>query len=388
MLRRWHPANTLCVPHCDLGIYAKDQKRAFQRMCDSCATSAGCPPPAEDSDDTANAGGDGTGAARSTAPTDDMPCDNVIEEDWTPAMEASFQEAVQGQQPKRQDLPPAPTRATLLIDDQRSIAKTMWKPVAPDVPRNGHNGLLHMPRQEAKGGTGVSVDEKTLLQFRERYPLLPFVRPAPAAVTATKLLAESDGTWNDDLRWKALQLFLADAANLIFCLVMPDVFARPRLLKDERFKGEEPGSCKLICPTCLSNKYVLVGDMNTHDTKSLRFAYGATSVVMGVGVAHHCCNPQCSAVVAARSAESIEALREYVKDGIFGNSAKNNIEKIKRLGVAFSTLDYDVMQTWPREVPTQFFVTYVLRAPSCVVCRCASCSRASCSGKMVAPCST
>ena len=39
-----------------------------------------------------NAGGDGTGAARSTAPTDDMPCDNVIEEDWTPAMEASFQE--------------------------------------------------------------------------------------------------------------------------------------------------------------------------------------------------------------------------------------------------------------------------------------------------------
>ena len=175
MLRRWHPANTLCVPHCDLGIYAKDQKRAFQRMCDSCATSAGCPPPAEDSDDTANAGGDGTGAARSTAPTDDMPCDNVIEEDWTPAMEASFQEAVQGQQPKRQDLPPAPTRATLLIDDQRSIAKTMWKPVAPDVPRNGHNGLLHMPRQEAKGGTGVSVDEKTLLQFRQRYPLLPFV---------------------------------------------------------------------------------------------------------------------------------------------------------------------------------------------------------------------
>ncbi len=71
------------------------------------------------------------------------------------------------------------------------------------------------------------------------------MRPAPAPVTATKLLAESGGTWNDDLRSKALQLFLADAANLIFCLVMPDVFARPRLLKDERFKGEQPGSCKL-----------------------------------------------------------------------------------------------------------------------------------------------
>jgi hypothetical protein len=300
-------------------------------------------------------------------------------------MEASFQEAVQGQQPKLQDVPSAPTRATLQTDEQRGIAKTMWNRIAPDVPRSGHNGLLHTPRQEAKGGTGVAVDDKMLSRFRQQYPHLPFVRPAPATVTATKLLAESGGTWDDDLRSKALQLFLADAANLIFCLVMPDVFFRPRLLKDERFKGEEPGSCKLICPTCLSNKYVLVGDMNTHDTKSMRFAYGATSVVLGVCVIHHCCNPQCSALVTARSAEAIAALGEYVKDGIFGKSAKNNIEKTKRLGVAFSPLDYAVMQTWPREVPTPFLVSNVLQTPSCVVCRCASRSRASCFGQPAAP---
>ena len=89
--------------------------------------------------------------------------------------------------------------------------------------------------------------------------------PAAAAARATALIdASPDGVWTAELQEQARACFECEAAAIEIVVCMPEVFARSILMSDPRYqvtKGDEVVGCKLFCPGCESNKFVLLGEV-------------------------------------------------------------------------------------------------------------------------------
>ena len=390
---KWHGANTWCVPFCDWKMWnGGDKINCWQRMCDACAAAKGCHAPAEVDiaavgDATAATTGAsgcttvsiGTTSGLTTHPrADQYPKAAFDDEDWDQELENARRQAESASVASRSNEtnlstspPPPPTQPELKPQREREIAKDLWRQLAPDIFRSDHYGFLHKPKpQGTGGGKAVMVNDKMLKEFRHKYPELPFLHPPPAAAAAKQLLADGGGEWTEGLMQQAKGLFEAQAAGLAICLVMPELTSRDELMKDPRFQVQgQPGACKQICPHCNENTFVLRGELNVNDMSCMRFAYGATHVVLGVCIGLHCCNPHCPAVLDKRTPEQIATLTGIVKDGIFGKAARNNIGAMQQLGVAFWPTDYDTMSTWPAQVHAPLLVSCVLStARKCVPC--------------------
>ena len=81
---------------------------------------------------------------------------------------------------------------------------------------------------------------------------------------------------------------------------MPEVVARNELLADPRYVVNQGGQagCKLPCPSCGTNEFVLLGKVNVKAEKSVRFAFGNGRVMVPISRCYHCVNPACAAVQA------------------------------------------------------------------------------------------
>ena len=166
----------------------------------------------------------------------------------------------------------------LAHDEERlNLGKPIWGEVAAQIPRLQHNGTLKMNE------SGAPVDLKAL---RREYPELPFIRPKAAAARAAKLInAAADGKWTPPLREAALSCFEAEAAGVVLALCMPEVVARDELMRDERYQVKKDGEvvgCKLFCPGCKSNEFVLMNGLNVESSTGVRFAYGNDKAIMPV----------------------------------------------------------------------------------------------------------
>lgn len=187
------------------------------------------------------------------------------------------------------------------------------------MPRAQHDGSLAMPT--ARSG---DVD---LGALRREFPTLPYIEPAKALARATALIDSSpDGMWTPELQLQARACFEVEAAGIQTCVCMPEVFAREQLMSTPLFqvkRGAEVVGCKLACPGCRSNDFVLVGDINVSSLEKVRFAYGNGKAVMPISRCYSCFNPDCPDVLAKRGRTEAElaTLRDLVSKGITGANA-------------------------------------------------------------------
>ena len=204
----------------------------------------------------------------------------------------------------------------------------------------------------------MSVDLKAL---RRELPSLPFVAPPPAAARARQLQQSStDGSFSSqEVREQVRSCFECEATGIQLALCMYEVTARDHLMEDERYQVQDERGrvigCKLFCPGgCCSNKLVLVDGVNLDHDTSIRFAYGNGSAILPVSRAYVCCNPDCPAVVAKSDEVSLQLLRNWTKDGLFGQSAKGKWGELKKLGAHFYGHDTRVMLALPRRVRAMY----------------------------------
>ena len=193
---------------------------------------------------------------------------------------------------------------------------------------------------------------------RRQFPGLPYVKPAGAAARATSLIDTSpDGIWTADLKHQARACFEVEVAGIELAVIMPEVYAHEELKMDSRFQVKIGGSvvgCKQICPCCLTNEFVLMGEINVHSHTKVRFANGNGKAIMPISRIYHCFNPKCTDVQMKkdRTKEQMETLGKYTADGITAVTAiqRKKVTELTELGVAFNGHDTRVILTQPRKV--------------------------------------
>ena len=91
-----------------------------------------------------------------------------------------------------------------------------------------------------------------------------------------------------------------EAAGIELVLFMPEVTARAELMADKRYQvrdGDHVVGCKVFCPGCLCNTFIVLGGLNVEAASSVRFAYGNGKSIMPVSRCYICCNPNCPEVL-------------------------------------------------------------------------------------------
>ena len=238
----------------------------------------------------------------------------------------------------------------LTHSDERKFGKHMWDEIATRIPRTQHNGTLAMP-----GNSKEAVD---LEKLHDSFPKLPFIEPQPAQKRALALLKTSkDGQWNSELMKKSASFYQAEAANIQIVLCMPEVHARKEMMAHDRYRvklagGWHPDACKLDCPWCETNEFVIMGDLNI-DT-SIRYAYGNNESFMPVSRQYYCCNPQCPHVTKLRTATSVANLHHWTQFGLEHAIKDKKITELKRLGAPFPGHHTHVLLRLPPEVRSQY----------------------------------
>ena len=234
-------------------------------------------------------------------------------------------------------------------EERVELGKRIWTEVADQIPRAQHDGRLVMPQ----GAAQQVVDLEAMLRS---FPSLPYVKPPPPAARAAALIdASEDGIWTMERMEQARGFFACNAANIEACLVMPEVTARAELIKHERYQVREDGrviGCKLNCPGCGHNAFVLVGEVNVNSVSNVRFGYGNGKAVMPVSREHSCFNPSCPDVIIARTTEQLARLRALVAEGVTAANAieRKKVTELRRLGVSWFGHDWRVMKALPRKV--------------------------------------
>ena len=204
------------------------------------------------------------------------------------------------------------------VEERASLGRPLWEEIRQTIPRVQHSGKLEMPSR------GASVSLKAL---RREHPRLPYIKPAAPSTRAAKLLSQSaDGAWTPSLREQVRACFEADAAGIEIALCMPEVVAPEELMADERYQVKENGrvvGCKLFCPGCRTNAFVVTKGINLNSSTGVRFAYGNGKSIMPVSREYGCCNPACPEVAKKHAPSSVEMqlLKQFTADGILGASA-------------------------------------------------------------------
>lgn len=264
--------------------------------------------------------------------------------------------------------------------ERKELGKPCWSHIASEIPRVQHDGSLAMP------GTGRR-DDVDLSTLRRRFPSLPFVKFEGAA-RATVLYEEAPEV-TEGVMAQVRACFAAEAAGLTIALCMPELWARKELMQEERYcvkVGGKPVGCKLPCPGCGCNTFVLMGGVSADDAKNIRFAYGNGKAIMPVSRQYSCFGPDCPLVRAkkGRTQEQLDELRALVDEGVTGANAaeKKQVTKLKKLGISFFGHDMRVIDALPRQVSRER--TLKSRRTRAVILpafgRCARGTAVSCSG--------
>ena len=243
----------------------------------------------------------------------------------------------------------SPVRFVSHVEERAELGKPVWTDISGQVPRVQNDGRLAM-RQ------GAAQRAADLEGLRRSFPSLPFIKPPPAAARAVALIDKSsDGVWTAEKQELARSYFECEAANIEVCLVAPKVTARDELIKHERYQvreGSEVVGCKLCCPGCGHNAFVLVGEVNVNSISNVRFAYGNGKAIMAVSSSYSCFNPSCPDVIAARNERQLAGLRALVAEGVTAANAKSRMKvtELRKLGVAWFGHDLRVMKALPMKV--------------------------------------
>lgn len=180
-------------------------------------------------------------------------------------------------------------------DERVQLGKPIWQEVAARIPRVRNDGMLSMPQ----GSHAPDITDGKA--FRAAFPRAPRLVPEAASVRAAALKSRAGGVWTQELREEARSYFECEAAGVECVLVMPEVVARDELLADPRYQVVQSGSsqlgCKLFCPCCETNEFVLLGGINVKAEKSVRFAFGNGRVMVPISRCYVCVNPACPAVI-------------------------------------------------------------------------------------------
>ena len=138
---------------------------------------------------------------------------------------------------------------------------------------------------------------------------------------------------------------------------MPEVFDRSTLMGDPDYQVWKDGrvtGCKLRCPGCGCNTFVVLGGINVVDSiEKVRFAFGDGKAIMPVSSQYFCFSPTCMDVKEKpkRTEEELETLRGHVADGVTGANAADRglVAQLRKLGVVFSGHEGRVIMQLPRK---------------------------------------
>ena len=189
-------------------------------------------------------------------------------------------------QPVAPELLPAEPRFLTHAEERLRLGKPLWQEIAAKVPRAQHDGSLRMP-------AGGSAPSNALRTLENDFPELPFIKPKPAAMRAAALLQESaDGRWTPELRERARACFESEAAGIELALCMPEVVARDELLRHAPYQVKDSdgrvSGCKVPCPGCKSNAFVLTHKLNVDAESRVRFAHGNNRAIMPISRGYVC----------------------------------------------------------------------------------------------------
>ena len=122
--------------------------------------------------------------------------------------------------------------------------------------------------------------------------------------------------------------------------------ARDELLDDPRYQvkidGEVKG-CKCCCPSCSTNDFVIVDQLNVADASRVRFAYGCGRALMPVAHTYRCVNPECPAVKRDCKDVDMQLIEQLTRDG----PGKLPITRLRNKGAKFSGYDHEVILSLP-----------------------------------------
>ena len=356
---RWHAAGSLCVLYKDCSMDGKVGQ--WQKLCAECAAQpeTQCWPRRTSLCEPATSAGASSGrsAAATSASKDDWENDHWGAEDeaelqrlgCSPKADDALRPAcATAAAPNRAPAPSASAAVELCLrcakvgpcdcfmshDSERELAQELWAEAKSRMPRVQHDGRLAMP------GGGKAIDFK---QLRIDFPSLPYIRAAPAETRANKLLAKEGGKWTPALQIQARQFFECEAGGVQLVMFVPEVYAREVLLEDPKYQVKAPTGellgCKLCCPGCQSNDFVLLHGLNVHaGSAAWRFGYGNGCATSPVSARYVCCSPACpdvkdKALKTKGPALHLKMLKHFTQDGLLGASAKGKVTELLGLGV-------------------------------------------------------
>ena len=263
-----------------------------------------------------------------------------------------------------------------------------------------------------------------LIDFTLEFPKLPYVSPPAAEVRARSCLRREGGVLTLQIKEEIHDFFACDAAGLSLALYIPEVYAREQMMKlphsrhavtyrshvarrypafvllllQVRNSHGKVVGCKMFCPGCYTNTFVLINGLNVASATSWRYAYGGNGTAIAPiscgytcqlhvpKEAHTCavlalplpcclcravsavlplpcclcsaatllyhtfftcitgCNPLCPDVKdkllsSPSSQTKLQQLREYTSGGLLGASAAGKTVAMKSLGVTFFGLN-------------------------------------------------
>ena len=203
---------------------------------------------------------------------------------------------------------PQPEPEYMSTDDERGLAKRIWTDCSDLVPRPRYDGTLSSAAGAALGGPDAAA---ALTKLRKEMPALPHIKPAPAEQRARALYVHAGaGSWTPELKKQARSCFEAEAAAVECVLCIPEVVCREELMETPQFQvkeGDAVVGCKVCCPQCKVNDFVLPLPVNVNRKDRIRFAYGNNRALNPVACDYKCVNPDCAAAQAACKGEELQA---------------------------------------------------------------------------------
>jgi len=239
---------------------------------------------------------------------------------------------------------------------ERALGFYFWKDIRSVVWRPTRHGGLRKPQSNTDSEDGSDVQARQsvtsyLGTLRQRLPALPFLEPGDPTAAARNVFAKYK-TWTDEAKSEARDCFLRTANRIQGLLVMPEVTHREEMSKHAQFHVDgDPFTCKLPCPSCKTNKFILPADVNVDTQSSRKFVYGANSATMVFSFSYHCLNPECDKV-KKKHRNNQPALTKLASYGNDGGILKSGlaIKDLKRLGKQFYGHDLDVIMQLPEQV--------------------------------------